>query len=527
MMADKHRACWVGAALVVAICLLVGGSAQAATKRILILGDSWAQFLCGDAAFHDELIAKGLGDFVEWNNPYNNTAIGGTDASAWAADVNGMLTSARTELANEPTIDIVWVSLGGNDLFRTGVRYWQPLDEADVTLSQVTESVRVVTEALLAIRPDLRIAISSYDYMNMLKRYDLSNPADQDQVDCYNFLHANFPDAWAWPNLATALQDPSFPSEIQKMTPTQAQIVRHVLNMGGVMFAHHQIDMTLAVNAQYPGRCAFVNNYGILQYTYCYPGGVDGKDIPWWVPNWSQNNPGWEKYETHWDPNGVDHFRFGPGGCPKPGKNPPDYTPFPGGDTTFMKSPWLAMMYPPIDHWIHLSKAGHDAVAANCIDQVIGDWLLHPLGNPKLSGIALVDHAPNDKNQVRFRAMFGHRVTGVSESSFDLSGPAARTASIVDVAPEIPAGSQPSKDGEVSQYIITVQLGQASGQLVLSLSDYASIVNGGGRSLDAPTGATGQASFEAVGVSTPLAAAPIAVVLLVAGAFVTRGRRRR
>ena len=83
------------------------------TPRILLVGDSWAARAFRTRAFRTALENKGLRQFEEKGDV---TAIGGTTASDWASPP--YLERITEELEACPTLDIVHLSIGGNDFLQ-------------------------------------------------------------------------------------------------------------------------------------------------------------------------------------------------------------------------------------------------------------------------------------------------------------------------------------------------------------------------------------------------------------------------
>jgi hypothetical protein len=489
-------------AVLVCTCLFASVDANAAAiKRVLILGDSWAQFMYNDRGFRDALIEKGLPEFEEWNNITNNTALGGTHASDWAANVNGMLDNARSELQAEPTIDIVWVTLGGNDLMSEW-RAWDGQAQEDLEFDAIANQVKYVIEQLLLIRPTIRVVWSSYDYMNCIKRYNGND------ASCYNWLHSNYPTLWP-----LDITDPARPIEEGDLSPEQAQKFLQILNEASLRLGVKCKNVALTMN---PNRVRYVSNFGVLQIKFGYPGNP---------PAWLSPFVGQPDHIPHWDPAGVDAFRFAAGttAYPMPGQYP-DYTIFAGGDSSFTKSPWEALMAPAIDDWIHLSKSGHDAIAGHCLDVIMTEWLLNPIGNPAAIGISAGTVSGN--KEVEYEVVFNKPVTGVDTTDFivSLTG-GLESAEVTAVAPIDEVGA---KAEFYRKYSVLVELGAGGGTARLDITDNDSIVDGDGNKLGGTGNGNGNftAGESAQVYGVPVAAWPAALLLAGLGAALARRRNR-
>lgn len=133
--------------------------AHAQTQRILLIGDSWAGIEWSNRSFQQALQNAGLGQFEE-----NGTiAAGGTTADNWAN--NGtFLANITTELTNNPTIDIVFMQMGGNDILGASPAP-TTAGEYETFWSGVWDDIQTVVDHIQTIRPDAKIIYSNYDYI--------------------------------------------------------------------------------------------------------------------------------------------------------------------------------------------------------------------------------------------------------------------------------------------------------------------------------------------------------------------------
>lgn len=139
-----------------------------AARRILIMGDSWSYFPWQQRSLRMALKRAGMGQFCEEGA---NTAVAlNSTAAEWAANYQpnpstpGRLDAITAQLAKYPTIDIVHVSIGGNDFLKE----WDPdwtLGQETAFFQEVVSNTSFVIDHILAQRPDIRVAYSGYDYM--------------------------------------------------------------------------------------------------------------------------------------------------------------------------------------------------------------------------------------------------------------------------------------------------------------------------------------------------------------------------
>ncbi|HNR35897.1 MAG TPA: hypothetical protein PKO36_12005 [Candidatus Hydrogenedentes bacterium] len=419
--------------------------------RILMAGDSWTHFMWLDHTFREVLDARGFPQFDAWN-----IALGSTKANQWAMPIK--LENTRNYLLANPEVDIVFLTLGGNDVMYGEPTSWfenhdTPEQEA-AFFSWIAGNVATVIRNMVETRPNIRVVLCGYDYANSIKK--------------------------AGNNCATL--------------PSDA-----LLMCNGVNDVMARCEQRILQEVKDIERCRFVNNYGMLQYELGYP----GENIPAWV---QQPWTGECKHAPHWDPAGVDQFRFAPHQVPKPGQLEDNYVPFLGGDPTFRKGPWEGILFyesqwseeiasygldpavlgidgmGPIDDWIHLSALGHAILVNHCFEVCIDDYL-NDYPYPKVVSVERCSVNPinplqtietTGNQEVAFLVTFSEPVTGVDESDFEPVGRNGLAgASII--------GIEPAKDA--ASYSIVVDTGVGEGTLNLAVRDDDSIKNASGHSL--------------------------------------------
>jgi len=134
--------------------------AEGKTPRILMVGDSWAWFMYLNRSLRDALEDMGLGAYEEVGI---FTTVPGSEVSQW---VNPKwLEQVKKELDNYPTIDIIHLSVGGND-FLNNWRIDMPPEAKEALFQQVVRDTETVIHTLLEMKPNLRVALIEYDYIN-------------------------------------------------------------------------------------------------------------------------------------------------------------------------------------------------------------------------------------------------------------------------------------------------------------------------------------------------------------------------
>lgn len=237
--------------LAVMIAVVCFGSPAVADQvpRILLVGDSWTGFLWAFRSFETVLDEyPGLGQFTEMGG---STAIMGAKVCEYRQPEN--LNRLVNELESYPTVDVVVMTFGGNDFLRgsdsAGGLEWEPdltPQEEQQLNDAIAADIEFVIDTVLAVRPNLRVAICGYSYTGR----EMSG--------------------------ATILQ----------------------MNQGLMGMEAAKRDLALAKE-----RVEYVHNFGLMQYAYGipaggippetvpYPGGIAGNYVPWPGGNPDYNAP--------------------------------------------------------------------------------------------------------------------------------------------------------------------------------------------------------------------------------------------
>lgn len=213
--------------------------------RVLMIGDSWTDIMDEDDALERAFTRAGYDGVLEKGD---NTAIGGTTASYWAQSTQ--LDVIESELVNNPTIDMVHLSMGGNDfLAGSGGGGWYKGmggSNEDAFFAATKDNIEAVIQRILDVRPEAHIVICSYDWINL---WDTLNVTANQLM---------------WANLGS----PS-PRE---------------LNEGLMRLSAVQHELAVA----YGQAVTYVNNYGLMHYAYGYNAvfGPARFGVPWGHPNY-------------------------------------------------------------------------------------------------------------------------------------------------------------------------------------------------------------------------------------------------
>ena len=160
MLKRKSNNILLFVALILSFVFLVQFTIEAKTPRILMVGDSWAWFMYLNRSLRDALEDMDLNEYEELGV---FTTVPGSEASQWVNP--NWLEQVRRELNNFPGVDIIHLSVGGND-FLNNWHIDMSVEEKDALFQRVVHDTVTVIHALLDMKPNLRVALIEYDYIN-------------------------------------------------------------------------------------------------------------------------------------------------------------------------------------------------------------------------------------------------------------------------------------------------------------------------------------------------------------------------
>jgi lysophospholipase L1-like esterase len=135
--------------------LLLLASAHGA--ELIVFGDSWAE---GAA---DEL-EEALHDAGFSSIDVDPRGVGGSTAEHWADTDPSALSDA---IADNPDARWIWLSIGGNDLF---AHHYAGI--GDQTAADNDTHIRLIIDGALAARPDIKVVMFGYDFVNFEQSTD-------------------------------------------------------------------------------------------------------------------------------------------------------------------------------------------------------------------------------------------------------------------------------------------------------------------------------------------------------------------
>ncbi|HEX7878042.1 MAG TPA: FlgD immunoglobulin-like domain containing protein [Candidatus Eisenbacteria bacterium] len=154
------------------------------TPKVLLAGDSWAQYMWDDGAHNDifdrfgfedrRAVSLSLGSDPGAGYTGPEYAISGSEARQWSDTANyPWIANMVAALEANPTIEVVVLSIGGNDVLagKPGGGWYKQMDldtpgaEA-AFFDRLEDDTFAVIDAALAVRPSIRVMIASYEYPN-------------------------------------------------------------------------------------------------------------------------------------------------------------------------------------------------------------------------------------------------------------------------------------------------------------------------------------------------------------------------
>ena len=129
-----------------------------AANKVLAIGDSWGYAIPDPLNGHFNTNGHGDWDVL-------NLAVPGGSADAYASDMAGVLTLTLNTLAASPGIEVVLISLGGND-------FWPNyMSQGSAVFTAIENDLRYIVAQILNVRPDVDIVFTGYDVL----KYDKSD----------------------------------------------------------------------------------------------------------------------------------------------------------------------------------------------------------------------------------------------------------------------------------------------------------------------------------------------------------------
>ncbi len=154
---------------------LFAGSTIYGQKKILIVGDSWAETIwranAFDAVLQEYGFPEGLTEGGEGDKKEGTlTAIGGSRADQWAQNHLYWQGRIKSLVDKNPSITFIHLIIGGNDLLRivtkTNIMALNP-PERDRQMEEIRGNTEQLVRFCLGLKPGMKVLICDYDYLNI------------------------------------------------------------------------------------------------------------------------------------------------------------------------------------------------------------------------------------------------------------------------------------------------------------------------------------------------------------------------
>lgn len=133
---------------------------QQTENRVLIVGDSWSAYTTAFGSLDQAFADAGHPDKLAVGD---TTAIGGSTAADWTTPAyQALITQA---LAQNPDVDVVHLTIGGNDFF-AGWNVGMGATAEAALFDQIADDVESVIDFIQSQRAGVQVVLSTYDYPN-------------------------------------------------------------------------------------------------------------------------------------------------------------------------------------------------------------------------------------------------------------------------------------------------------------------------------------------------------------------------
>jgi lysophospholipase L1-like esterase len=200
--------------------------AETDQPKVLLAGDSWAFFMNADQTFNNVFRKWGFSNFKFVSNSTISENGAQTDDFLTATKLNEI----KSQLNQNPSIEVVHLSIGGNDVLGEWKVSWSP-SKTDSLKTAVEQRLHAIIDSIKSFKQGIRIVWSGYTYPNF------------EEVIKDFFIPAQHPFYGTW-------QGMEFPTFLQLNT---------ILNDFSA-----EVEAFAATDPQVD----FVNATGILQYTF-------------------------------------------------------------------------------------------------------------------------------------------------------------------------------------------------------------------------------------------------------------------
>lgn len=131
------------------------------TRKLMLIGDSWATFMTANHTFDQLLEEFGYEDYY-----CGTTALVGTRADQWGSRTGRLFLSRL--LKKRPETSILVVTIGGND-FIAAYKASQSAATRERNWERIAGHVRNLLKTVTETRPDMKVVIVGYTHLNLVE----------------------------------------------------------------------------------------------------------------------------------------------------------------------------------------------------------------------------------------------------------------------------------------------------------------------------------------------------------------------
>ena len=160
------------------------GQCNPTQTKILLVGDSWAYFADQFNSIDNSLDYYGFSDLSSFTN--SDLAVTGTETK-WMLE-QGTITNISSALNSNPGIEVISVSIGGNDILGD-VHVSMDSVQVDSLLTAIIKRIDTITNILDSLKPDVKIYFTAYDFPNFeesINAYQLGPPSSHPFFDTWD-----------------------------------------------------------------------------------------------------------------------------------------------------------------------------------------------------------------------------------------------------------------------------------------------------------------------------------------------------
>jgi lysophospholipase L1-like esterase len=145
--------------LLTLISFLVLASCKQAAQTVVVVGDSWASYICYYKSLDKALNKVGITDAAT-NSTCAATTLPGVRAAEW---LGNSFHKATLVALQDKSVKVLYLSLGGNDILNLWHKDMTVTQENEV-FATVSKNIENVIKVYQQARPDIKIILSGYDY---------------------------------------------------------------------------------------------------------------------------------------------------------------------------------------------------------------------------------------------------------------------------------------------------------------------------------------------------------------------------